>query len=115
MVFYPLANVLERGKDAIQQTFNNVSSDFSHHRRRRVDAKQVLNPGYERVNDVGFNPSTGVIEEICDALRKACPHITASLLHISPYVFAQQGSTERVNDMVKDPRTDIHKPFANRR
>ena len=115
MVFHPLANVLERGKNTIQQTFNNVSSDFSHHRRRRVDTEQVFNPRYERVNDVGFNPSTRVIEEISDAFCKARPHITASLLYISPHVFAQQGSTERVNDMVKNPRTDIHKSFANRR
>ena len=80
-----------------------------------MDTEQVFNPRHERVNDVGFNPSTGVIEEIRDAFCKARPHITASLLYISPHVFTQQGSTEWVNDMVKNPRTDIHKSFTNRR
>ena len=109
----PGANSLKRLEDTTQQTFHDENANFLHHGRRRVDTEQVFEPLNKGVNDVGFNPATGVCKELRESLCEACPHIGSGLLDGSPLFFTQKGIAERVNNVGHTPVANIGQSFTD--
>ena len=107
ILLHPCTDCLKRLENTVQQTFRNVAANFLHHSRRGVDTEQVFEPLNKGVNDIGFNPATGVCKELCKSLCKPCPHIGSGLLNGSPLFFTQKGVAERVNDIGHAPVSNI--------
>ena len=113
VVLNPLADIFERCKDTVKQALDYIAADLSHNGRRAMDTEQVFEPLDERVYDVGFNPSTGVCEELRQTIAEAVPHVLACLFHISPYILTQKGSTEGRYDVLIYPSADIEEALTD--
>ena len=110
---HPFTDCLKRLENTAQQTFHDEYANFLHHGRWRLDTKQVFEPLDKGVYNMGFNPSTRVCKELCESLCEPCPHIGSGLFDGSPFFFTQKGVAEWVNNVFRNPASNIKKRFTN--